>query len=186
MGAIFSKGPTGTDTNKQGDFVTMLSKDFPHIVENIFFSLDYQSYKNCMKVNSEWADLLTSERYETKAKVVFRKKIMQYELLKKDRELQKSYRERELQIEEYERQLHRAARKNDIDQARRILESGMVNVDCRGYDGYTPLFEAVTKGHKEMARLLISKGANSDQSGINRIGEEWLRDVVVCDWYCLQ
>ena len=59
----------------QGNFVTLFSTNFPHIFENIFFSLDYDSYKNCMKVNSEWADVLTSERYKTKAKVVFRDEI---------------------------------------------------------------------------------------------------------------
>ena len=165
MGAIFSKGPTGTDTNKQVNFVTMLSKDFPHIVEKIFFSLDYESYKNCMKVNSEWADLLTSERYETKAKVMFRVKIWEYER----------------QRREYERQLQRAARNNDVDQARRILESGMVDVDCGWIYGYTPLFEAVTKGHQEMARFLVSKGADSSNSEISGIGKVWLREVVLRD-----
>ena len=161
------------DTSR-GNFVTLFSKDFPHIVEKIFFSLDYESYKNCMKVNSEWADLLTSERYETKAKVVFRVKIWEYE--------------RELRVMEYERQRHRAerqlqraARMNDIDQARIILESGMVDVDCGWVYGYTPLFEAVTKGHKEMARFLVSKGANSSQSGISGTGEVWLREMVLRD-----
>ena len=144
----------------QGNFVTLFSTNFPHIFENIFFSLDYDSYKNCMKVNSEWADVLTSERYKTKAKVVFREEIF---------------------LEEETRKLLNAARTNDTDEAERILANGLIDVDCTNNEHrrFTPLVEAVIKGHKEMARFLVSQGADSrrleEESGI---GQVWLQFVV--------
>ena len=144
----------------QGNFVTLFSTNFPHIFENIFFSLDYDSYKNCMKVNSEWADVLTSERYKTKAKVVFREEIF---------------------LEEETRKLLNAARTNDTDEAERILANGLIDVDCTNdeHRRFTPLVEAVIKGHKEMARFLVSQGADSgrlkEESGM---GHVWLQFVV--------
>ena len=54
----------------------LFSKNVPHILEKIFFSLDYESYKICLEVNSEWKELLTSERYITKGKTVFKEEIM--------------------------------------------------------------------------------------------------------------
>ena len=144
----------------QGNFVTLFSTNFPHIFENIFFSLDYNSYKNCLKVNSEWADVLTSERYKTKAKVVFREEIF---------------------LEEETRKLLNAARTNDTDEAERILANGLIDVDCTNdeHRRFTPLVEAVIKGHKEMARFLVSQGADSgrlkEESGM---GHVWLQFVV--------
>jgi len=125
-------------------------------MENIFFSLDYESYKNCMEVNSEWADLLTSERFKTKAKVVFREEIF---------------------LEEEKRNLLNAARTNDTDEAERILANGLVDVDCTNdeYQRFTPLVEAVIKGHKEMARFLVSQGADSRRlKEESAVGDVWL------------
>ena len=56
-------------------FDTLFSKCVPHILETIFFSVDYRTYKACLEVNSTWKKLLTSERYIAKGKSVFYKEI---------------------------------------------------------------------------------------------------------------
>ena len=49
----------------------------PHILENIFLSLDYKSYKTCFEVNNTWYKLLASESFQRKAKSVFCDGILQ-------------------------------------------------------------------------------------------------------------
>ena len=41
----------------------LFAKSVPHILEKIFFSLDYESYKHCLEVNTKWNALLISESY---------------------------------------------------------------------------------------------------------------------------
>ena len=50
----------------------LFPRNVPHIIEKIFFYLDYESYKKCHEVNSTWFELLTSDSYQKKAKAVFR------------------------------------------------------------------------------------------------------------------
>ena len=117
---------------------------FPDIQEMIFFSLDYKSYKAYLEVNG--TQLLTSERYITKGKSVFKEEVLMDE--------------EELCI---------AARSNNTDKARRLLATGMVNVNVADKDGVTPLHRAAMFGHKEVAELLIESGASPnvvDEAGV--------------------
>ena len=142
------------------NFVKLFSPSFPHILEKIFFSLDYESYKNCLEVNSEWKGILTSERHKTKGRSVFKNEIV-----------------------EDERKLLGAARHGKRDEARMLLASGMIDVNCKetvqrtcfdyeaevligadlnvhsNYRGWTPLHIAVRHGHEEVVRFLIDRGA---------------------------
>ena len=52
-------------------FDMLFTKYVPHILENIFFSLDCESYKTCLEVSNTWRELLTSKSYKKKAKSVF-------------------------------------------------------------------------------------------------------------------
>ena len=47
----------------------------PHILEKIFFSLDYESFKRSTKVSKFWNDLLTSESFKMMGKSVFHEDI---------------------------------------------------------------------------------------------------------------
>ena len=49
----------------------LFTRNVPHIVEKIFFSLDYASFKNCLEVSQSWRDLLTSESFLSRGKSVF-------------------------------------------------------------------------------------------------------------------
>ena len=45
-------------------FGVLFAKSVPHILEKIFFSLDYKSFQTCLKVNSAWNKELSSQRYQ--------------------------------------------------------------------------------------------------------------------------
>ena len=44
-------------------FDELLMKNLPHIFENIFLSLDFESLKVCSKVCNAWNELLSSESF---------------------------------------------------------------------------------------------------------------------------
>ena len=53
------------------EFDKLFTKAVPHILEKIFFSLDYESFKKCLEVSGSWNDLLTSESFLRRGKSVF-------------------------------------------------------------------------------------------------------------------
>ena len=133
-------------------FDTLMSKNIPDILERIFLSLDYKSFKECMEVNKSWRGLLTSECILVKAKSMFHIEIMndQNELLQ-------------------------ATKLGKVEIVKSILSSVMVDVNCRelyvygGFNDPTPLCEASAYGHTEVARLLLQNGADpekTDTSGL--------------------
>ena len=124
-------------------FDTLFSKNVPHILEAIFLTLDYESYKACLEVNSTWRELLKSERYRTRTKTVFREDILMDE-----------------------KKLHIAAENNKTDEAKQLLASGMVNVDVQ-CKNRTPLLIAAKEGNWEMAKILIENGANPEVADLN-------------------
>ena len=52
-------------------FDTLFSKSLPHILENIFLSLDYYSFKTCYEVSNQWKEFITSDSFQKKAKDTF-------------------------------------------------------------------------------------------------------------------
>ena len=122
-------------------FEHLFSINVPDILEHIFFSLDYCSYKCCLEVSNRWRELLTSERYIERGKSVFREDILEDEIFN----------------------LHYSVEHNDIDETKRLLASGMVDVNF-----YSPhylrsptlLHKAAMYGHREVALLLIQHGAD--------------------------
>ena len=49
---------------EQNAFGVLFAKSVPHILEKIFFSLDYKSFQACFKVSSAWNKELSSQRYQ--------------------------------------------------------------------------------------------------------------------------
>ena len=130
-------------------FNVLLTKNVPHILEKIFFLLDYESFKACIEVNSSLSELLKSAAYTKKARSVFWE-----------------------EIDKEERQLLNASRDGRTDEVRRLLSTGMLEVDCTPlqvntygevFSFSTPLLEAATHGHHEVVQLLIERGADANK-----------------------
>ena len=110
----------------------------PHILEKIFFYLDYASYKECLEVSVTWNKLLTSESYQKKGKLVFHD---------------------ELQEDQKKIWNVALARKGSEDEVLRLLRSGMLDVISRR-PGLTLLHTAVNRSHKDVIKILLGKGAD--------------------------
>ena len=60
------------DSEKECPFDMLFKISVPHIPEKIFLSLDYESFKRCLKVNKKWNKLLMSKTCQRKAASQFR------------------------------------------------------------------------------------------------------------------
>ena len=128
-------------------FGNLLNVNVPHIPEEIFFYLDYKSFKRCQGVNKSWRMLLTSESFITKGKSVFQE-----------------------DLREMERQLLENSTKGDIGKVMRLISCQMVDVNnVQHLWDTTPLCEAAKKGHTDIVRVLLDRGADPNNSGTNCI-----------------
>ena len=125
-----------------GAFDILLTKNVPHIVEKIFFSLDYESYKTCLGVSQTWNELLMSEIYRKIRKLVFQD-----------------------EISEDQEKLWNASGKGNVTEVRRLLSSKMLDVNSRhGPELSTPLHRAAKRGNKVVVQFLLEEGADPDMS----------------------
>ena len=123
-------------------FTALSGKSVPHILEKIFFSLDYESFMRCLEVSKSWTELLTSESFKRMGKSEFQENIV--------------------------RELLQATDDGNLKEVRGILSSGMVDVDCiGGPDDQTPLHVASFYGQKDVVQLLLDEGAEIDKADID-------------------
>ena len=123
------------------EFDKMFTKSVPHILEKIFFSLDYASFKNCHQVSITWNELLTSDSFKKLGKPKFQK--------------------------DAERELVHAIKMGDTDEVGRVLTSGMADVNhLVGYIGTSPLYDAIftRKSKINVVQLLLDYGADPNQA----------------------
>ena len=106
-------------------FDTLLTKNVPHIIEKIFLSLDYQSFKRCQVVSNKWSQLLTSDSLKAKAKSVFYGEISEElfdacigECDHDDCDCESECDHGDIECE------------GNADEVKRLLSSGMVDVNC--------------------------------------------------------
>ena len=142
-------------------FDSLFSKNVPHILEKIFFSLDYESFKNCLQVSKDWKEQLASELFQRKGKSVFNE---------------------ELFLDEGK--LIKASRDGIQDEVKRLLSSVMLDVNCkygprsckdgpRGpgstslrWPGSTPLHQAAFYGRNFVVQILLNMGADLSKADI--------------------
>ena len=132
-------------------FDKLFTKSVPHILEKIFLSLDYERFKTCLKVSNAWKEMLTTRSFEMKRKIAYREEIF------KD-----------------EKKLLEASEEGNAGEVRRIISSGMVDVNCVGdfqweLTPLTPLCVASKKGHKDVVQLLLDNGADTKKG--NELGQ---------------
>ena len=143
-------------------FDKLFFMNVPHILERIFFSLDYESYKTCMHVNTKWSKLLKSDAYQKKAKSVFQNEI----------------------LEDHQR-LWTAARSGNYSCARQLLSYEMLDINyiytvyhrfggrrfvCFGFDPASAMVQKLNTRNvylrtddKRCSGLIYSKGLQNDR-----------------------
>ena len=139
----------------ESDFGKLLSTNVPHILEEIFLSLDFQSFKNCHRVCKAWNRFLSAESLHQKAKKL---------------------------LSHNNQRLHLALTEGNANKLERILSNGMVDVNDE--DGLHKLTAALKAprlhgmslasyhGYKEVVWLLLKAGA--DAQLLNRILPLWI------------
>ena len=132
-------------------FDILFTKYVPHIQEMIFFSLDFETFNNCLDVSRSWKELFTSESYLKKAKSVFHGEIVRDE-------------------EELHKKLCQAAKDGNVDEVRILSVFADVNFSYNTkpfscHRTTTPLCEAASVpskqvSHKNVIKLLLERGAD--------------------------
>ena len=120
-------------------FDSNFAKNVPHILESIFLSVDYDSYKTCHEVSKTWSDLLKSESFQRKAKYLFQDEITEDEM-----------------------KLWNASKDGKPEMVQKLLSCGMLDVNN---SLHTPLHIASEKGHKIVVKILLDKGADPNKTG---------------------
>ena len=129
-----------------GAFGKVFDKNVPHILESIFFSLDYDSFMVCHDVCSAWKYLFTSDSFKDGAVKLLAEKIRLEEML------------------------YNSVESGNIEEVNHLL-SIRVDPNCRTLveywnSGITPLYQAAFLGHKDIVKALIVAGANPSMANI--------------------
>jgi len=131
---------------RNSEFEKLYTKSVPHILEGIFFSLDYDTFVTCRKVCRVWRELNSSDRYQKMAEILLDEK-------KKNEE-----------------KLWQCSKDGKVEDVNRLLKEG-VKPNCiylKGLIESSPLEIATFYEHIDVARLLLSMGA--DPNIRNRVG----------------
>ena len=127
------------------EFDRLFQRRVVHILEMIFFSLDYKTFKNSLEVSKSWKALLTSEYLQKRGKDVYSGEI-----------------KKELLI---------SAKEGNVHKIKLILFNFGVDgaqLNMTDHKGSTPLLNAARGGHKDVTLLLLEKGAQpnvADEDG---------------------
>ena len=117
------------------EFDRLFTRNVPHILEKIFFPIDYLSFNKCLEVSKSWNDILMTESFLKRSKAVF--------------------------WEEIHHELRLAAKEGNVNTMISLLSSFQANVNYQGYPkGATPIIWAAFKGHKDVVLLLLDRGAD--------------------------
>ena len=125
-------------------FIALFTTNVPHILEKIFLSLDYETYKECMDVCEWWKGLLKSASFVKRAKARFKH-----------------------QISDDQVRLRYAATYGSADDVRRLVSSGMLDLNHCAVDswGSTPLCNASMDNRLSVVKVLLELGAEVDRPG---------------------
>ena len=120
-------------------FDSLLQRNVPHIIEMIFLSLDYDSFKECLDVNATWRNQISSAFLRRNGELLCYKGIF-----------------------EDERKLLKAADLGLDCHVKIFLDYGMIDVNASDHIGNTSLHFAVRNGDKKVVNILLDRGAKPD------------------------
>ena len=123
-------------------FDVLFTKNVPHLLEKIFFCLDYKSFKACRQMSNAWNELLTSESFLKMRKSVFRRGVL------KD-----------------ETKLWNETGKGNTDEVRQLLSGGLLNVNMMNHAKNSVLSLVALRGHCEIVQFLMDYGADPNTAG---------------------
>ena len=169
-------------TSEPCHFETLFTKHVPHIIEKIFFSLDYESLHMCLSVSKTWKEAITTESFQRRAKYVFRQDM--FETAKKLQAASKNGNLEDVRkllslcmwnVSNVRRKycllrrmyhvdpLCEATIGGHTDVVKLLLDNG-AQPNCQNQSGCTPLYSAVRLDHKEIVHLLLEAGAKPDHA----------------------
>ena len=131
----------------------LLSIHVPHILEKIFFNLDYVSFLRCLRVNKAWSELISSDLYLKKGKSMFCEDI----------------------FVDQKRLFHFSYKGNPQD-IKNCLQSLFLDVNLKCVNlpdnnlsfintPTTCITAAAYSGHTEVVKILLDHGANDEKEG---------------------
>ena len=119
-------------------FDLLFKRNVPHILEKIFLSMDYDSFKSCLMVSKMWNQLLTSESFKRKGKSRF------------------------------DKWLFKAAVAGQVDSVHLLLQLGAEPDKFMSQNsGRTALHWAVTLNHIDVVKVLLDRGADPNRGDIH-------------------
>ena len=129
------------ETSSLGTFGILFARNVPHILENIFLSLDNKCFQSCLEVNKTWRELLLTAPYQRKLEEMLAEK-------KKN-----------------STKLHNAISKSrTVEEIERLIDNLVVDVNfALGLDETTPLIKASKAGDKRVVEILLDRGADIEK-----------------------
>ena len=130
-------------------FDKLFARNVPHILEEIFLHMDFDSFKSCLTVNMTWKEFLMSHSFQKKAKPIFN------------------------------RWLYSAAHYGRAYDVQLLLSMGADPEKKRGRLGGSALISAASYGHQAVVKVLLEAGANPnviDNEGVTPLFQALIRD----------
>ena len=132
-------------THTLGTFGAQSNRDVPHILEKIFFSMDYTSLETCMNVSKTWRKLLLTTPYLKRLEELWKELLMEKPV--------------------NEKRLCAASKEGDTEMVMKLCKNPVVDVNVvitlmgQHLNQSTPLIMAAGGGHEEVIRVLLKAGA---------------------------